>query len=360
MSSDSQKDLGSDIFARTDEEAACWFERYKSEDPFPEIAPALLNSADIMDYVAATGMIHPFYPEIGVLKSASYEVNLLGEVVYWDEKGKVSWRRLEKGEEFVLRQNSIAFVTPEPMFRLPDYIALRFNLRIKLVHKGLLLGTGPLVDPGFVGRLLIPLHNLTTNDYTFRGGDPLIWIEFTKLGPNECWTGRERRTNVYHRVGSYVPFPHSKKNRLSYHYLHAAAGDRPIRSSIPDAIERARRSAQEAEEKAQSIARNVTWAGVGSIIGLVVALSFGLYQIASLIQDSNVYVKEAHRELHSFQLEFDRQMRPAGNALEKIRFLENEVQELKKQLKDISKSLESCSAVEEVGGAAELQDEPSP
>ena len=33
-------------------------------DPFPEIPDALLNSADICDYVRVTGMIHPFNPPI--------------------------------------------------------------------------------------------------------------------------------------------------------------------------------------------------------------------------------------------------------------------------------------------------------
>ena len=48
------------------------------------------------------------------------------------------------------------------------------------MHRGLLLGTGPLVDPGFHGRLLIPLHNLTSDEYTIRGDEGLIWMEFTK------------------------------------------------------------------------------------------------------------------------------------------------------------------------------------
>ncbi len=39
-------------------------------DPFPEIPPSLLNSADIHDYVRMTGMLQPFYPH--KLKSASY------------------------------------------------------------------------------------------------------------------------------------------------------------------------------------------------------------------------------------------------------------------------------------------------
>jgi deoxycytidine triphosphate deaminase len=145
---------------------------YSSWDPFPEIAPALLNSADISDYVRVTGMIYPFYKE--KLKSASYPVAILGKLIYWDDEEKECQMDLQKGDYFTLKSNSIAFVTLEPMFRIPNYIALRFNFKITNVYRGILLGTGPLVDPGFVGKLSIPLHNLTSNDYLFKGGEDLI------------------------------------------------------------------------------------------------------------------------------------------------------------------------------------------
>jgi hypothetical protein len=51
-------------FATSEAEADQKYRQYKSKDPFPNIAPALLNSADIMDYVSATGMIYPFYHEL--------------------------------------------------------------------------------------------------------------------------------------------------------------------------------------------------------------------------------------------------------------------------------------------------------
>ena len=70
---------------------------------------------------------------------------------------------------------------------MPAYIVARFNLKISLVYKGLLLGTGPIVDPCFEGRLSIPLHNLTHNNYTLLGGDTLIAMEFTKTSPNIVW-----------------------------------------------------------------------------------------------------------------------------------------------------------------------------
>jgi deoxycytidine triphosphate deaminase len=122
-----------------------------SWDPLPKIAPSLLNSADIYEYVAKTGMIAPFYP--WAVKPASYEASLLGPLIWWNEKNEPQYRELGEGEVFTLQKNSIAFVSVEPTLRIPDYIALRFNLHITHVHRGLLLGTGPLVDPGFVGKL---------------------------------------------------------------------------------------------------------------------------------------------------------------------------------------------------------------
>jgi hypothetical protein len=59
------------------------FKLYGIKDPFPDIQPALLNSADIYDYIAETGMIAPFYP--ASLKPASYEASLLGSLIWWDE-----------------------------------------------------------------------------------------------------------------------------------------------------------------------------------------------------------------------------------------------------------------------------------
>jgi hypothetical protein len=44
-------------FAESDEEAARRFELTRGTDPFPEVPSALLNTADLLDYVAATGMI---------------------------------------------------------------------------------------------------------------------------------------------------------------------------------------------------------------------------------------------------------------------------------------------------------------
>ena len=253
MTNPSQSNTSANSSIAPDEtEAQHRFEQYRSNDPFPDILPALLNSADIYDYVAATGMIFPFDPK--KLKSASYEVKLLGKCIYWDEDGTYKSEDIKEGKSFTLKPNSIAFVTLEPRLRLPDYIAVRFNLKITNVYRGLLLGTGLLVDPGFDGKLSLPLHNLTANNYNFMGGEPLIWMEFTKLSNNKRWTPSSGQASSIVRTGEYKKFRNTPCDVEGY--LHKADPHRSIRSSIPNVIQSAQLSAAESLKSAQNAARS--------------------------------------------------------------------------------------------------------
>src|SRR6267143_7218611 len=138
-------------------------------DPFQQIPPALLNSADIQAYQDACGLVRGEVFSLERLKPASYEIRFRGDVYWWDLTGPRRQQRIEGDQSFQIKKNSIVYISPDVIFALPDFIAIRFNLRINLVHRGLLLGTGPLVDPGFEGRLLIPLHNLTSQDIEVDG-----------------------------------------------------------------------------------------------------------------------------------------------------------------------------------------------
>ncbi len=234
MSSGAPERFKEGVLFPTEAEADDRFKEFGSQDPFPKIDPSLLNSADIYDYVAQTGMLAPFYP--WAIKSASYEASLLGPLIWWNEKNEPHYEELKEGEIFVLKANSVAFVSVEPSLRIPDYIALRFNLHITHVHRGLLLGTGPLVDPGFVGKLVIPLHNLTDRDWPIKGGEGLIWIEFTKLSPNVRWNSS---ISAEGRQGKHKAFPERKKNLRFLEFLEKAARTKPvppIRASIGEFV----------------------------------------------------------------------------------------------------------------------------
>jgi deoxycytidine triphosphate deaminase len=274
-------------FADSEEAAEGRFEQTRNLDPFPEIPPALLNTADLLDYVAATGMIYPFDIDWGdkteMLKPASCGIKVGGDVIFWDtdRKGKPKkvTRHLAHGEELKLKQNTIVYVTLEPTLRLPDYMAARFNLTIRDIYRGLLVGTGPLVDPGFQGRLSLPLHNLTVNDYRIYGGEPLVWMEFTKLSPHKRWSGG----GGVPRSGDYVEFPQRKLKRRSLDAYLARASDEAITSSIPPLLGRTEKSARNAKRSANVVAFVSFLAAVAVVVGVVAAL----VSIYGLVDSSN-------------------------------------------------------------------------
>ncbi len=304
-----------------DNEAERRYKEYKSKDPFPEIPPALLNSADIEDYVTTTGMISPFYtePKGNFFKSVSYGFMAKGSFIYWLENEEKYEKIIDDKNELKLERNSIVYVLLEPMFRIPDYIAIRYNLSIGHIHKGLLLGTGPLVDPGFKGKLLIPLHNLTNNIYTIRSKDILIWMEFTKVSNNTRWTffnetnaGNQDKPN---RSGKYIPFPEGKNITSPNDYLYKANSGRPILSSIPSLFQKATNSAEEALKKVNLI----TYAGIlGLIIAILGAFFTIIYPTWQLVRETT---KDELKQIKT------------------IEFLEKEVQSLKEKLKNLSEQL---------------------
>ncbi len=329
------------------------YRRYKlwfKTDPFPRIPASLLNSADIYNYVCATGMMFPF--DSARLKSSSYAIHVGSKVISWTGEGQKDDRNLAPGESFVLQPNSITFLTTEEVFCLPDHVAMRFNLKINNVHRGILLGTGPLVDPGFEGNLLIPLHNLTTNPYTLQRGETFVWVEFTKVSPNERWD--ERCSDFYAEYGlegEYKEFPRSKKRRSEWTYLDEASKG-PIRSSIPDALAQAERSAREASDQAQKISdrayadrRNSLIAGFLSLAALVVVLftvgSDIRKDIATVDKSGSVMRSEfdnARRQFDAATQTFAREIAVLRDLI--VRYKEGELESLKQDLELMRRRLE--------------------
>jgi deoxycytidine triphosphate deaminase len=278
-------------FPATDEEAQQRFDEFRSKDPFPEVPSALLNSADLLDYIATVGMLSPY--EITPqqrdrwLKPASCAVACTGDVLRFGFDTVT--QQVTKTEEYTLKErqrlnlpaNTITFLQLGTTFRVPNYIAARFNLAIREIHRGFLVGTGPLVDPGFVGRLFIPLHNLTSNDYTVKFGEPLVWVEFTKLSPNKAWASAKSLP----RTADFAPFPERKlKRKTPADYLDHANDGKPIASSIPQEVDRAVVVADEARTRVLSLRTTLRNLGIGATV--IGALAVVLPMI-NLVSDTN-------------------------------------------------------------------------
>ena len=225
------------------------------------------------------------------MKKATYE-GRVGKVAYeYNDCGELVC--LPKRDSLLIRANSIVFVECDLDFRLPNFLALRFNLQIRHVHRGLLLGTGPIIDPGYWGKLCIPLHNLTNADYSIPRSEGLIWIECTKTSGGDTSIGRtpfDDRNEGYWCISDLI-----RKAASSFN----DEGDSvAIRSSIPvmataarDASKNAEIRAEEAEKHAKKIEEQVggikrlyrRTSIIGGLVGIatIVSILFAAYTLVS-------------------------------------------------------------------------------
>ncbi|HEX8452786.1 MAG TPA: hypothetical protein VF647_11860 [Longimicrobium sp.] len=232
-------------------------------------------------------MLYPFSFSREDLQLASLDLPLLGRAVLWDEELKERTVEIADGTAFELPPNSIAFVTLEPYLQLPDYIAIRFNLRVRNVYRGLLLGTGPLVDAGYQGRLAFPLHNLTNNPYRFYGGQRIVSVEFTKLNTtrNQNTDGGsvlESSTSGGLEAPFVVPFrepkhpipDHRRDDPIAANFRKAGVSH--VESSLPSLGLKVEEQSRRVDENLRSQNARITaatrWFTVGGAIALIGAL----------------------------------------------------------------------------------------
>jgi deoxycytidine triphosphate deaminase len=112
------------------------------------------------------------------LRPAAYTLRIGDR--YVDSNGKPGVLDKQKRPYFEMEPNSIVYVSTHEKLDLPYYIAARFNLRVKWVYKGILLGTGPQVEPGYRGYLSCPLYNLTDRPIRIIYEEDFATIDFER------------------------------------------------------------------------------------------------------------------------------------------------------------------------------------
>ena len=315
------------------EEIAKKYKNRSPEEPDPllKVPDALLSAEHIVHLVEHTGAVAPFFVggSHARLKLASYE-GRIGDSAYW-YNNKRMLERLDVTKQLFVPRNSIVFVECDLDFRLPDNIALRFNLQILHVHRGLLLGTGPLVDPGYWGKLCIPLHNLTDEDYFIDKDDGLIWVEFSKTSTSSPVDGHGRAPfeQEFWEIRDFVE--RSARPRTG------PGQSVPIRSSIAgvrdqatDALKRAR--------SAQSRIRGLAWGAVilsaVTLLGTVFGLVFFIQNTYTSLTPRIDALQERVASVESISpsSELKKLSASSNEATAQIRDLVNRVKELEEAL----------------------------
>jgi hypothetical protein len=166
-----------------------------------------------------------------------------------------------------------------------------------------------------VGRLLIPLHNLTSEDYVLIGGKGLIWVEFTKLSPHFLWDSGARKN-----AANYVKFPSTKRNADFQTYFNNASSGTPAISSIPGEI----------KKTFDAVSTVKKWALIGTI-GLVVSIAGLIVATWNLISSANKNVSDASNTVANIRVD-------QAPLLERINTLERDLAELRRSRQEVDSS----------------------
>jgi dCTP deaminase len=129
---------------------------------------AALNSGEIS--------IIPFDP--AQVQAASYDLRV-GETGATTTSKKLV--NIREAGFLLLQPGDFAVLTVFEEMRLDAQHVARFGLRSKFARKGLIATTGPQVDPGYHGRLILGLTNLTPRSISIPYKDDLITIEIHRL-----------------------------------------------------------------------------------------------------------------------------------------------------------------------------------
>ena len=171
-----------------------WIDPFEKNDDLKKRldSGAVLLAEDILRYIGYNLLIDKTDFDAGKsvgakLKGASYTMTPDPDEGWMvDENNKLVKLKVTEdpsGLHFVVPRHSLVFIRLKQRLRVPYYMIGRHNLKIRYVYQGLLLGTGPQVDPGFVGKLYIPLHNFTTSDVNVYLNDSFVSIDFARTPP---------------------------------------------------------------------------------------------------------------------------------------------------------------------------------
>ncbi len=98
---------------------------------------------------------------------------------------------LRKDKMLTIEPGAMAIVQSLEVLTLSERLAGRLGPKTSLLRRGIFVATGPQIDPGFHGRLIVNLINLTSRSFVLRHSMPFLSIEFHYLSeaPDRPYTG---------------------------------------------------------------------------------------------------------------------------------------------------------------------------
>jgi dCTP deaminase len=137
----------------------------------------ILSHQQIKEYCKKGEIAIAPYEECQI-QGASYDLRV------GDQGGTTSGKKLVKINEagfLTIKPGDFAIVITLEEIKLGAQYVGRFGLRSKFARKGLIATTGPQIDPGFHGRLIVGLTNLSPKPISISHKDDFLSVEIHRL-----------------------------------------------------------------------------------------------------------------------------------------------------------------------------------
>ena len=171
----------------------------------------ILSDKDIRKYYQNSDntLIDPF--NSADLKSASYDLTAGNK--YYSYSGRSRKKRflgksrggsqkskdenmieLKQGDKIKIAPRGSAIVISQEKLIMPEDLCATVSLALSLVKKGLIMAVQPPIDPGYEGKIIALLHNMSDENIEIDFGKHILTLIFYKLSsnPESTYEGRYR------------------------------------------------------------------------------------------------------------------------------------------------------------------------
>lgn len=147
----------------------------------------ILTDAEIKAAVESGELVIDGFEEDN-LQPASYDLTVGPQGFSTSAKKLVN---VQEAGYLLLKAGDYGLITTAEKLELPKNFVARFGLRSLYLRKGLVAAVGPQIDPGYRGRLILGLMNLSPSDIVLGYRDGLCTVEFHRLSvePEKTYDG---------------------------------------------------------------------------------------------------------------------------------------------------------------------------
>jgi deoxycytidine triphosphate deaminase len=117
------------------------------------------------------------------LRGSSYDLTV-GDEYYIGKQSSANalhTERLKTAQTFSIPPHAVCFILATESINLPSDITAKVSLRMTHIYAGLVLAAQPPLDPNYEGKVILLLHNLSSEAVHVKNGERIATIEFMRV-----------------------------------------------------------------------------------------------------------------------------------------------------------------------------------